>query len=67
MTQVHVGVLNGKYDLAGSEFKIWPSNYYLEEDNLEKKIKNLTRLRLAKFLIFFPNYPPPDHNLRAKF
>ena len=23
--------------------------------------------RLAKFLIFFPNYPPPDHNLRAKF
>ena len=23
----------------------------------------MTRLRLAKFLIFFPNYPPPDHNL----
>ena len=34
---------SGKYDLAGSEFKIW--------------------LRLAKFLIFFTNYPPPDHNL----
>ena len=28
-----------------------------------KKIKNLARLRLAKFFIFFPNYPPPDHNL----
>ena len=28
-----------------------------------EKIKNLTRLRLAKFFIFFPNYPPPDHNL----
>ena len=39
LTQVHVGVLNGKYDLAGSEFKIWPSNYDLEEDNLEKKLK----------------------------
>ena len=23
----------------------------------------VTRLRLAKFLIFFPNYSPPDHNL----
>ena len=28
-----------------------------------KKIKNLTRLRLAKFLIFFQINPPPDHNL----
>ena len=37
LTQVYVGVLNGKYDLAGSEFKIWPSNYDLEEDNLEGK------------------------------
>ena len=32
-----------------------------------KKIKNLTRLRLAKFLIFFPNHPPPDHNLGQNF
>ena len=45
LTQVHVGVLNGKYDLAGSEFKIWPSNYDLEEDNLEKKLKIKFRSR----------------------
>ena len=32
-------IISGKYDLAGSEFKIWPSNYDLEEDNLEKKLK----------------------------
>ena len=37
LSQLHVGVLNGKYDLAGSEFKIWPSNYDLEVINLERK------------------------------
>ena len=39
---------SGKYDLAGSEFKIWPSNYDLKVDNFSKKNKN---------------YPHPDHNL----
>ena len=29
-----VGVLNRKYDLVGSEFKFWPSNYNLEMINL---------------------------------
>ena len=29
-----VGVLNGKYDLAGSEFEIWPSNYNLDVGNV---------------------------------
>ena len=29
-TQLHIGVLDEKYDLAESEFKIWPSNYDLD-------------------------------------
>ena len=29
-TQVYVGVLGAKYDLEGSEIKIWPSNYDLD-------------------------------------
>ena len=41
VSQLHVGVLNGKYDLAGSELKIWPSNYDLEL-NLERKNKKLS-------------------------
>ena len=32
---------SGKYELAGSEFKIWPSNYDLEL-NLERKNKKLS-------------------------
>ena len=47
----------GKYDLAGSEFKIWPSNYDLEVDNLEREKLNIW-LGFA-----LPNYPHPDHNL----
>ena len=35
--------LNGKYDLAGSEFKIWPSNYDLEL-NLERERVPLGRI-----------------------
>ena len=57
LTQVHIGVLNGKYDLAGSEFKIWPSNYDLEVDKLEREKLNIW-LGFAS-----QNYPHPDHNL----
>ena len=33
----NISSFSGKYDLAGSEFKIWPANYDLEVDNLERK------------------------------
>ena len=56
VSQLHVGVLNKKYDLAGSELKIWPSNYDLEL-NLERKNKKI-ELGFAS-----PNDPHPDHNL----
>ena len=47
--------ISGKYDLAGSEFKIWPKLWSGAKFG-EKKLKMLLGFAL-------PNYPHPDHNL----
>ena len=41
-------------------------NYDLEVDNLEKN-KKFGEAKPSQIFYFFPNYPPPDHNLWAKF
>ena len=41
-------------------------NCDLEVDNLEKN-KKFGEAKPSQIFYFFPNYPPPDHNLWAKF
>ena len=41
-------------------------NCDLEVDNLEKN-KKIGEAKPSQIFYFFPNYPPPDHNLWAKF
>ena len=46
-------------------FKFGP-NCDLEVNNLEKN-KKFGEAKPSQIFYFFPNYPPPDHNLWAKF
>ena len=47
---------SGKYDLAGSEFKIWPSNYDLEVNNFHSYLRG----RAGEETIWaIPPLPPP--------
>ena len=41
-------------------------NCDLKVDNLEKN-KKFGEAKPSQIFYFFPNYPPPDHNLWAKF
>ena len=55
VSQLHVGVLNGKYDLAGSEFKIWPK--------LWSGCGSFGEEKPSSIFDFFSTNLAPDHNL----